>query len=239
MILIRFKQIISIRINILTLLNPKRAAMRFKISFSLLIGLFVFLSAYAQYPPVENDLDKKIKSFLEENVNNWKDMNVPLSDGKIIYDIIVKNNYKSAVEIGTSTGHSAIWIAWALSKTGGKLITIEIDKKRFLQAKSNFKKAGVSKFIDMRLGDAHEIVPTLPGKYDFVFCDADQFWYEKYFEALDPKLITGACYVAHNTNVRVSGIAEFLGHIESQDNYTTTFDKTSRSGMTISYKKEE
>ena len=96
----------------------------------------------AQYPDIENDLDRKIKNFLEENANNWRDMNVSLTDGKILYDIVIKNDYKDAVEIGTSTGHSAIWIAWALSKTGGKLITIEIDKMRYLQAKSNFKKPG-------------------------------------------------------------------------------------------------
>jgi len=45
-------------------------------------------------------------------------MNIPDVDGKLLYDIIIKNNYKSALEIGTSTGHSGIWIAWALSKTG-------------------------------------------------------------------------------------------------------------------------
>ena len=213
--------------------------MKIKTLFVFLIGFFSFNVIHAQYPPVENDLDKKIKSFLEENANNWKDMNVPLSDGRILYDIIIKNNYKSAVEIGTSTGHSAIWIAWALSKTGGKLITIEIDKRRFLQAKANFKKAGVSKFIDMRLGDAHEIVPDLPGKYDFVFNDADKFWYLKYFKALDPKLVPGGCYTAHNIAMRVSGISEFLDYIESLDNYTTTFDKSSRSGISISYKKKE
>lgn len=213
--------------------------MKFRSLFYLIIGLFVGLTLHAQYPPVENNLDKKIKSFLEENANNWKDMNVPLSDGKILYDIIVKNNYKKAVEIGTSTGHSAIWIAWALSKTGGKLITIEIDKRRFLEAKANFKKAGVSDFIESRLGDAHEIVPTLPGRYDFVFSDADNFWYTKYFMALDPKLVPGACFTAHNTAMKVSGITEFLDYVESLDNYTTTIDTTSRSGISISYKKEK
>ncbi len=109
--------------------------------------------------------------------------------------------------------------------------------KEFLQAKANFKKAGVSKFIDMRLGDAHEIVPELPGKYDFVFSDADKFWYKKYFKAMDPKLVPGGCFIAHNITMRVSGITEFLDYIESLDNYTTTFDKSSRSGISISYKK--
>lgn len=196
-------------------------------------------STQAQFPKVENSLDKKVKAFLEENSSNWRDMNVPLSDGKILYDLIVENGYTRAVEIGTSTGHSAIWIAWALSKTGGKLVTIEIDKERYVQAKANFKKAGVDKFIDARLADAHELVPELPGKYDFVFSDADKHWYKNYFIAMDPKLEVGGVFTAHNTAMRSSGILEFLEHVESLDNYETTFARSSRSGISISIKKAE
>lgn len=204
----------------------------------LVIALLVFscTSSQAQFPEVENGLDRKVKAFLEENANNWRDMNVPLSDGKILYDLIVKNNYTNAVEIGTSTGHSAIWIAWALSKTGGKLITIEIDKERYVQAKANFKKAGVEKYIDARLADAHELVPQLPGKYDFVFSDADKYWYKNYFTDMDPKIEIGGCFTAHNTTMRVSGIGEFLEYVEGLSNYETTFAKNSRSGISISCK---
>jgi predicted O-methyltransferase YrrM len=202
----------------------------------------LFLSAlrlYAQYPAIETELDVKVKTFLEENADNWRDMNVPLSDGKILYDIILKNNYKNAVEIGTSTGHSAVWIAWALSKTGGKLITIEIDKERYLQAKANFKKAGVSKFIDARLADAHVLVPKLPGKYDFVFSDADKYWYKNYFIAMDPKLGIGSCFTAHNTAMRTRDITDFLDYVENLPNYETTIERNSRSGISVSYKKSE
>jgi caffeoyl-CoA O-methyltransferase len=202
------------------------------------IGLLFSSAIFAQFPEIENELDKKVKMFLEENANNWRDMNVPLSDGKLMYDIIIKNNYKSAVEIGTSTGHSAIWIAWALSKTGGELITIEIDKKRYMQAKANFKKAGVSKFIKIRLADAHELVPKLSGKYDFVFSDADKYWYKNYFVAMDPKLEPGGCFIAHNTLMRINGIEEFLDYIEGLTNYNTTLDSSGPSGISISYKKE-
>ncbi|MFV0594050.1 MAG: O-methyltransferase [Draconibacterium sp.] len=204
---------------------------------TLVLMVFVVVSANAQYPPIETKLDKKIQAFLEENATNWRDMNVPISDGKVLYDIVVKNGYKKAVEIGTSTGHSAIWIAWALSKTGGKLITIEIDRKRYLEAKANFKKAGVLKYIDARLGDAHELVPQQEGEYDFVFCDADKYWYKNYFIAMDPKLKNGACFIAHNTTMRANGIRDFLEYIESLCNYNTTFDETSREGMSISYKR--
>lgn len=210
--------------------------MIFKSIIFLIIGSLSFSLCWAQYPEIENELDKKVIAFLQDNSENWRDMNVPISDGKILYDIIVRNKYKSAVEIGTSTGHSAIWIAWALSKTGGKLITIEIDKSRYLQAKSNFKKAGVDKFIDARLADAHELVPQLPGKYDFVFSDADKYWYKNYFIAMDPKLVKGSCFTAHNTAMRTSGIAEFLDYVENLKNYNTTIDKTSRAGISISYK---
>lgn len=202
----------------------------------ILFGIVTFFNVQAQYPVIENKLDKKIKTFLESNANDWRDMNVPLSDGKILYDIIIENDYKNAVEIGTSTGHSAIWIAWALSKTEGKLITIEIDKTRYLEAKAHFKKAGVSKYIDVRLADAHEMVPKLEGEFDFVFSDADKYWYKNYFIAMDPKLRVGACFTAHNTAMRVNGIGDFLSYVESLDNYTTTINRISRSGISISYK---
>lgn len=202
-----------------------------------LLGLFFVITACAQYPNTENALDKKVRDFLENNADEWRDMNVPLTDGKILYDIIVENGYTSAVEIGTSTGHSAIWIAWALSKTGGKLTTIEIDKTRYLQAKANFKKAGVSKYIDVKLADAHELVPNLKGEYDFVFCDADKYWYKNYFIAMDAKMKQGGCFTAHNTATRVNGIGEFLRYVESLDTYETTIDRTSRAGISKSFKK--
>lgn len=211
--------------------------MKLKSLIFVLLNSIIVLSSCTRYPDVKNDIDKKVKAFLEENENNWQDMNVSSSDGKTLYNIIVENGYTEAVEIGTSTGHSAIWIAWALSKTGGKLITIEIDKKRYLEAKANFKKAGVSDYIDVQLGDAHDIIPNLKGKYDFVFCDADRIWYKNYFIEMDPKLKKGACFVAHNISGKTNGIKSFLDHIESIKNYKTHINKDSRAGISVSYKK--
>src|SRR5690554_1905707 len=207
-----------------------------KLGVILLVLMLRSCASNAQFPENENNLDKRIKAFLEDNSSNWRDMNVPLSDGKILYDLILENKYTNAVEIGTSTGHSAIWIAWALSKTGGKLTTIEIDKNRWLQAKANFKKAGVEKYIDAKLGDAHELVPNLNGQYDFVFSDADKYWYKNYFIEMDPKLKIGGCFTAHNTSMRGSGINEFLDYIESLTHFKTSYASDSRSGISISYK---
>jgi predicted O-methyltransferase YrrM len=110
---------------------------------------------YPQAGEKEKIIDQKVEKFLQKMRNQWHDWNVPEGDGKILYEIIIKNKYKKAVEIGTSTGHSGIWIAWALSKTGGKLITVEIDEGRYRQALANFKEAGLSEYIDVWLADVY------------------------------------------------------------------------------------
>ena len=119
-----------------------KAFSQFIILFFLLLTGILSNCVQAQKQEENKALDEKVKKFLDSHENQWHDWNVPASDGKLLYDIIIKNNYKSALEIGTSTGHSAIWIAWALSKTGGKLITIEINEGRYREALDNFKEAG-------------------------------------------------------------------------------------------------
>ena len=208
----------------------------------LLIGLILCLSfsirsGYCGELQNNKVLDEKVRTFLENRKGTWRDWNIPYSDGKVLYDLIIKNKYKKAIEIGTSTGLSAIWIAWALSKTGGKLITIEIDEGRHKKALSNFREAGLSEYIDARLADAHALVEELKGPFDFVFSDADKDWYKNYFIALEPKLEIGGCFTAHNaTNTGSAGIREFIDYLKSLSNFKTTIDTTSMAGISISYK---
>jgi predicted O-methyltransferase YrrM len=184
-------------------------------------------------------LDASVKAFLERHRGAWRDLNVPESDGKVLHDLILKHNFRNALEIGTSTGHSGVWIAWALAMTGGKLITIEIDPERHKTALANFKEAGLAPYIDARLGDAHEIVPSLPGPFDFVFSDADKEWYKNYFVAVWPKVTPGGCFTAHNVSGRGAGagIREFLDHLKTLPDATTTIDTTSSAGISITCKR--
>ncbi len=194
-------------------------------------------SVDAQDIQTSKELDSKVEKFLDENRGRWHDWNVSYEDGKVLYNLIINNNYKRALEIGTSTGHSAIWMAWALSKTGGKLITIEVDEARYKTALKNFRKAGVEEFIDARLADAHQLVKELKGPFDFVFSDADKEWYTQYFKDVEKKLTVGGCFTAHNVTDGFRDVKEFLGYIRSLPNYETTIDHSSRSGISISYKK--
>lgn len=205
----------------------------------IIILFMVVFPVNSQTTSRQGAIDKKVQTFLNSNRYGWRDMNVPASDGKILHDIIVNNNYKQALEIGTSTGHSAIWIAWALSKTGGKLITIEISEPRYREALANFKEAGLEDFIDARLADAHELVPRLEGPFDFVFSDADKDWYKNYFIAVYPKLKPGGCFTAHNVTMRSHGIDQFLDYLGTIEEMETTINRTSRSGISVSYKRKK
>src|SRR5690606_26568936 len=185
----------------------------------------------------QTSADEKVKAFLKKAESQWRDLNVPYEDGQALYDLIIQNNYKSAVEIGTSTGHSTIWMAWALSKTSGKLITIELDERRYKQAVENLKEAGLLEYVDARLGDAHEIVKTIPGPIDFVFSDADKTWYTQYFRDLQSKLVVGGCFTAHNVRNNFSGIPEFLDYVRKQKNFETKIIGSADEGISVSYKR--
>jgi len=204
-----------------------------------IVFIAVFASTSFSQDKTQADTDREVKDFFQ-NHGLWYDLNVPASDGQLLYNLIIDNNYQQALEIGTSTGHSGIWMAWALSKTGGSLITIEIDKSRHEEALANFKEAGLDHIIDARLDNAHNLVPKLKGPFDFVFSDADKGWYQNYFDAVNPKLKVGGCYATHNVSDRAGNRwnQDYLHYLQGLKNYKTTVDN-SGGGMAISFKEAE
>ena len=183
-------------------------------------------------------LDARVRDFLASQKGQWRQENVTETDGRLLHDLILERGYKRALEIGTSTGHSGIWQAWALSKTGGSLVTVEIEEFRHLAAVRNFKSAGLDAFIDARLGDAHALVETIEGPFDFIFIDADQNWTLNYFEALLPKLAPGGCFAVHNVVSLgyMKGVGDFLERVRTLDIMETRIEPSSGGGISLSFK---
>ncbi|MFZ2054116.1 MAG: class I SAM-dependent methyltransferase [Candidatus Aminicenantales bacterium] len=204
-----------------------------------------FTPGFTQSTEKEKEIDERVRAFLARTQGRWYDMNVPEADGEILYRLVVENGYKKALEIGTSTGRSGIYIAWALSKTGGRLTTIEIDEGRYQEAVANFEEAGLSEHIDARLADAHELVPELPGPFDFVFIDADKGWYTNYARAVVPKLAPGGCIAAHNVYERrgrwggYGGTGDFYEYMRNLPGFSSRILSESRGGISVSFKRKE
>jgi predicted O-methyltransferase YrrM len=209
-----------------------------------LIAATAVLTIFSPAPaPGSDAIDERVEAVLEKMRGQWRDMNVPEQDGRLLYEIVLEKGYKSAVEVGTSTGHSTLWIAWALHKTGGKLVTLEIDGRRHREAVKLLDEAGLSDVVDARLGDAHDLVKELPGPYDFVFLDADKGWYTNYARDLIPKLEPGGCLSAHNVHEPGTGrrrgmwgTAEYLEFMKGQPGFETQVLPDSVNGISVSYK---
>ena len=104
---------------------------------------------------------------------------------------------KNILEIGTYTGYSAICFAEGMQKDG-KLITIDHNNELETMANSYFEKAGFADRIEMKIGEALEIIPTLDMKFDLVFIDADKENYSNYFDLVIDKVNQGGYIIADN-----------------------------------------
>ena len=114
----------------------------------------------------------------------------------LFYNILLRSNgTKKILEVGTSTGYSTIWFAEAIrEQIGAKIITIEQEDKKIQRATQNFQRTGVDSIIEIRKGDALNILKeivkeTLESElFDFAFIDADKERCAQYFDAILPIL---------------------------------------------------
>lgn len=185
-----------------------------------------------------NGLSENTKAVLQElEKMQGRYSNVPPSDGQFLNMLINIAKAQNVLEVGTSNGYSAIWIALALVRTGGFLTTIEIDHERVMMAKDNLKKAGLASRVKVIEGDAHKIVPTLEGKFDFVFLDADKGREHDYFSYLYPnKLKPGSIILVHNAIQMKGMMRRYIELISSHPEFDTVFVSTTlKDGFILSF----
>lgn len=140
--------------------------------------------------------------------------------GRLLWWLVRTWAPENALEIGTSVGYSAIWIGDALKKNGkGGLWTVESHAKRFEKAKKNLLEAGMDGRVVQLKGHAPEIFyedyedVELPEEFDFVFLDATKCEHGAYFDAVFPRLRSGALLVVDNVQSHRDEMADFLDRI--------------------------
>lgn len=104
---------------------------------------------------------------------------------------------KLIVEVGTFTGYSATCLAEGLAENG-KLITFELNDEMASIAQKHFQHAGISNKIELRIGNAAELLTEIKEEIDLVFVDADKENYSAYWDILFPKLRKGGIMIADN-----------------------------------------
>jgi len=188
----------------------------------------VFPEVFAGLP------DSKVLPLLKDFPSEHEDMNVPCRDGRFLYDLILQKGYKRGLEIGSFTGYSALWMGWAFEKTGGKLITIEIDSGPGEKARQNVMSAGLDGVVDARIADAFQEIPQIKGEFDFVFIDAWKPDYVKFLGLLRDRVVTGGAIIGHNVTNYARDMQDYLAAIQKDPGLETKFAELSAEGMSIS-----
>ena len=146
------------------------------------------------------------------------------NQGKLLYLLARMLHARSILEIGTLGGYSTIWLARALGP-GGRLVTLELDPKHAAVATSNIARAGLSDVVDVRVGEAINLLPELErdgrAPFDLVFIDADKHSIPEYFQwalrlsrpgtliVVDNVVRAGAVVDAESTDPNIQGVRRF------------------------------
>jgi len=184
----------------------------------------------------KDEIEERVYRALEEMRKGPQYANVSVRDGRLLRLLTEAVNAQVVVEIGTSTGESAVWFALALEKTGGRLYTHEIDPERARIARQNFKQAGVADRITLIEGDAHETVLQHDEPIDIVFLDADKPGYPDYLEKLLPLVRPGGLVIAHNMNYPRPD-PQYIEAITQNPELETAFLLMESAGIGVTMKK--
>jgi predicted O-methyltransferase YrrM len=157
-----------------------------------------------------------------EQERTRKMLNLERDTARVMELFILSSRCKRILEIGTSNGFSAIWIASLLRSIGADapLITIEIDPKKAELAATNIEKAGLSEWVNILVGDATEIVSLVTGPFDSIFFDADRISAASQLRILLPKLSADALLMADNALSHPEEIAGYLAAIAALPEFT-------------------
>jgi caffeoyl-CoA O-methyltransferase len=117
--------------------------------------------------------------------------------GRILYQLALMINAKTVFELGSAIGYSTIWWARAVGPDG-RVVYTDGDRKKADEARSYFERAGVSKQISVRTGDALEILSEEKQQFDVIFNDVDKEDYPRVFKLILPRLRKGGLFVTDN-----------------------------------------
>jgi len=199
-----------------------------------LVGFNVVLVHSGEQNKMSNEFRKRfIKNFQRTSLNTTE------GDAMMLRILVEGTRAKRGLEVGSANGFGAINMGIAFERTGGHLYTLEIDPRRVKECRENLKKVGLEKTVTCIEGDALKTLPTLEGKFDFVFIDAVKRDYLKYLKIIEPKLKPGAVIVGDNVIRSARAMEDFLRFIQESPEYDTVIIRASmekKDGMSVSYK---
>jgi caffeoyl-CoA O-methyltransferase len=122
----------------------------------------------------------------------------------------------AVIEIGTSAGYSALWLAQACRISGRSLTTFEILPEKALLARATFARAHATDVVRLVEGDVLDHVDEIED-VGFCFLDAEKDVYESCYEFIVPKMVPGAILIADNATSHRDDLQSMLDRVLADD----------------------
>ena len=150
-------------------------------------------------------------------------LNLEPDTARLLQMLLLVGDRRRVLEIGTSNGYSALWIADALRRIPGasRLVSIEADAAKSSQAQDNFLHAGLAEWVELRVGNATEVIASLDGPFDAVFFDADRVSAPAQLELLMPKLQKNVVLMADNALSHPGEIAGYIAAVAQMPDFAS------------------
>jgi predicted O-methyltransferase YrrM len=141
--------------------------------------------------------------------------------GRLLYSQARVARARTIVEFGTSFGISTIYLAAALRDNGGgRVVTTEYEEEKAARAQKNLAAAGLSDYVEFRVGDALQTLANFPHEIDMIFLDGAKELYLDVLQLLEGRLRAGG--VVASDNADHDGLEAFLDYLRNPDNGYTS-----------------
>lgn len=149
--------------------------------------------------------------------------NIEPESAELLNVLIRAQQSKRILEIGTSTGYSTLWLAYAAQATSAKITTLEIDAERSELAHKNAVDFSLDRFVEFLVSDAQDYLRQTTEKFDFILLDAERDAYCDYWNYL-PQILKekGGLLVVDNVVSHESEVNDFLNLVRDNPKFSTT-----------------
>ena len=125
------------------------------------------------------------------------------------------------LEIGTSTGYSTLWLAYAAQQVNARLTTLEIDAERSQQAAAHVADFNLSNGVEFWVGDAAEYLKQSQAIFDFILLDAERDAYIDYWPDLKRLMcVSRGVLVVDNVLSHADQVADFIALIQQEKQFS-------------------
>jgi predicted O-methyltransferase YrrM len=148
--------------------------------------------------------------------------NLEAETAQMLAVLVRATGARRVLEIGTSNGYSALWLADAVADTGGKVTTVEVEPERARMAQENFGRGKLQHLIDLRVGDGGQALAESPdGAWDFIFLDAERPHYVAYWPDLLRSLRPFGLLAVDNVLSHAEEVADFYALVRGTPGITS------------------